>query len=194
MFGLQSIVATDEVWPPTLLLTRNPPLNAMVAEPEFRRAYLRGLKEASDGPLTELSQATGSMIDIYWDGLLANGVSPNTSEINARRTWISNRKNFLATQYASQDAAFVVSTADYSTTETTGNITGQAMVAAVAIEVLRNGVAVPVTPGWSADGSNKPVMWTLQVPLNMGANVFTIRSKEGTGTVLATGTMTITRQ
>jgi hypothetical protein len=194
VFGLQSIVATDEVWPPTSLATKNPPLNAMVAEPEFRRAYLRGLKEASDGPLTALAQATGTIIDIYRDGLLANSVSPNAIEIGVRKTWISNRKNFLVTRYVSQDATFGISTIDYAATATTGSIIGQAMVAAVTIEVVRSGAVVPATPIWSADANDKPVVWALDVPLNIGANAFTIRAKSGTGQVLGTGLVTITRQ
>ena len=150
----------------------------MYNHPPFRRAYLRALSEAINGPM--LSTNVNPVIDAKYAALKANAV--NVSRPDSVKSWIANRRSFIAKYLATNTAAFAITSNDgQSFVVSSGrNLIELSGTAPIEARTLRaNGIAYPVT--WTSITN-----WTMRVPLRSGPNSLGLRGHDAYGNALPT--------
>src|SRR5439155_9745521 len=172
---------------PLFTPTEDPTVSRMYNHPPFRRAYYRAVKKAVEGPLVAAN--INPLMDAKYNALLANGVSRSAGQTlaapTAVKTWISQRRNYLAQQLASIGSNFTITSnggADFSVSTNSVTLTGTAPIEVTSLKV--NGVEYPVT--WTSVTN-----WALQAVLEGGTNRFTIQAFDDTGQLINAGTATI---
>jgi hypothetical protein len=147
-----------------LFNSNDPVIARMYNHPPFRRAYLRVVQEAVNGPL--LAANCNPAMDAKYRSLAANGVTMSDGaplvDPSALKTWFSDRRGFLLAQLAQVAADFAVSgPGNITANSTLVTLSGTAPVTIKTITV--NGSEWPVT--W-----NDVTHWTLRVPVAYGTN------------------------
>src|SRR2546429_8012240 len=105
--------------PPLFPPTDDPRFTRMYNHPPFRRAYYRAVKKAVEGPLVAAN--INPLMDAKYNALVASGVTRSAGQAlaapTAVKTWISQRRDYLAQQLASVAANFAITSnggADFS--------------------------------------------------------------------------------
>jgi hypothetical protein len=176
-----------------------PEIGRMMDHPLFLRAYLRGLKDAAAGPLQEA--ARDAFINDTRQAILANGITtgddnaPQVKDyLNGRRTAIEG----LLPNYASQ---FIITGPNngnnFTTMSATAVLEGRAPVEVRTVGV--SGATVLGATTWSMapeNPPNRPIVWSISVSLQVGANNISVQGYDRNGSVLSgyTDTISITRQ
>ncbi len=158
-------------------------MGKIYANPAFRRAYLRALKDIANGPMT--SARANPVLDAKYAAFRTNGVSVVSP--SAIKSWIASMHNSLLTTLANEgaNAAFTVSNnngTDFSIDQNYLAITGTAPVEIKTISI--NGVPYPVT--WTSVNG-----WTIQYILNEGTNSLEIAGSDLNGNQIPNATRTI---
>ncbi|TFG63318.1 MAG: hypothetical protein E4H28_06560, partial [Gemmatimonadales bacterium] len=150
------------------------------SRPVFRRAYWRAMQDAVDGPLKP--GVCGPVMDDNYNALLANGIS--VADAAAVKTWIANRVNYIASQLAPvTNLAFSVTTGSFGTSSNPAVIAGRAPVRVKTILVNSNAYAT----AWTSDTD-----WTIEVPLQAGANLLNVTAWTASGAPAGSGQLTVT--
>lgn len=151
----------------------------------FRRAYLRAFLEAVAGPLQ--NARFDPIVDGRFAALAANGI--NVANPRPIKTWVTQRRNYLANRIATFDTPEFVITSNngnpFATDQPFVSLTGAAPLLAATLTL--NGAPVPVT--W-----NSATQWTLTVPLAGRENQFVLGARDSRGRPLPGMSDTITIQ
>ena len=142
-------------------------IDKMYNHPPFRRAYLRAMQDAINGPLT--ADNMGRTLDGRYDALVFNGV--NATPPNAVKTFVAERRAYMQTVLNANNAnaAFAITSNggnNFSTNKNFITISGTAPVGVKTIEV--NGVPYPVN--W-----NSVSTWSMTVPLPSASNLLNLK-------------------
>src|SRR4029453_11935549 len=118
---------------------QDPVITRMFNHPPFRRAYLRALQEAVDGPLSPaLSDA---MLEAKFQGLTAEGIA--VSPPTGLRSYIAARRSVAQSQLNTANPPFALNGSEaFSTNRNWVVLTGTAPLAVHTIMV--NDVAYPL--------------------------------------------------
>ena len=171
-----------------LFNSSDPVIGRMYAHPPFRRAYLRTVEEAVNGPL--ISAVIDPVMDAKYAAFVANGVTQssggNLAPPNSVKSFIVNRRNYLAQQLANVAASFALTSNNatgFSTDQSLVMLTGTAPIRVQMIRVngVARGVAWTTVTNWSVDYSLKP-----------GANVLTIEGLNRYGDFVPNAAVNIT--
>ena len=172
---------------PLFTPTDDPTVTRLYNHPPFRRAYYRAVKKAVEGPL--LAANINPLMDAKYNALVASGVTRSAGQAlaapTAVKTWISQRRDYLAQQLASVAANFAITSnggADFSASANSVTLAGTAPIEVTSLEV--NGADYRVT--WTTVTN-----WAIQVALESGANSFTIRAFDYNGALIIGGTAAI---
>lgn len=134
-------------------LLPDPTTQRWFAHPPFRRAYLRALQAAVDGP----TLAAAGLLDAKWAAFQTNGIRVTSPSVY--KTFLIARRQSILQQLAPFTVPFHVDGATdgaMSTAEATVTLTGRAPFKVEAIQV--NGVAYQAT--WAT-----PTNWSLTLPV-----------------------------
>lgn len=148
-----------------LFIADDPTVQKMYDHPPFRRAYLRAVLDAVNGPLK--NSIADPVMDAKYNALLANGVtmsdgSPLTDP-SAVKTWFNDRRNFLIATLNSNVANFSVTFPSNMFT-TNNNLLRIGGTAPVEVETIKiNGQAVDIT--WTSVSN-----WVALYPLENATN------------------------
>ncbi|HZR18234.1 MAG TPA: lamin tail domain-containing protein, partial [Verrucomicrobiae bacterium] len=162
MFDFNIVLGNSGSWAPgqNLFLVNSADGNEakMLANPTFRRMYLRALQELVNGPLTVSN--TAPLIDAKYNAFVANGL--NVENTAAIKGWLDSARINIASQIFS--TTFSVS----PSVVLIGNVAIVSGTAPVNIKtVLVNGIEWPIT--WKSITS-----WSVTVPLIPGYNSFSV--------------------
>jgi hypothetical protein len=149
-------------------------MSAIYNQPEYRRAYWRGLKDVAEGPF--LSAKADPPMDARFAAYSASGV--NVDAPDYIKVWINQRRAYLLSELAKMDTTNFTLAGPGSFTAPTNLIalSGVAPIGVRTIEV--NGIAWPVT--WTTLTN-----WTLRVPLSAATNQLTVIGLDGRGQPVA---------
>jgi hypothetical protein len=153
----------------------DPTVTRMYNHPPFRRAYLRAIQAAVDGPLQ--SSQCNPVMDAKYASLVAHGITlcdgSSLTAPTALKTWFSQRRTALLSQLAAANAPFSVAGRTNLTLAT--NLVTLSGTAPIALKTLTiDGVAWPVT--WTTVSN-----WTLRVPVDAGTNRLVIAGRDREG-------------
>ncbi|MGV3772445.1 MAG: lamin tail domain-containing protein [Verrucomicrobiales bacterium] len=156
----------------------------MMQFPAFRRAYLRALHEAANGPM--VASRVNPVIDAKYNSLLANGIPASSPQ--SVKTWIANRRSYILSELGSVTAPFAITVnggRNFSTNRNYIQLTGTAPVQVKTIRV--NGVEYPVT--WTG-----VTTWSIPFALPARQNLLTIQGYDSDGNQVAgaSSTMSVT--
>ena len=156
----------------------DPIIARMYNHPPFRRAYLRVVQEAVDGPL--LAANSSPAMDAKYKSLVANGITVSDgaplASPAALKTWFSDRRNALLAQLATVAANFSISgSPSFTVSSNLVTLSGTAPISVESITV--NGIPWPVT--WTGVST-----WTVSVPLVPGTNLLTVLGNDSQGNVI----------
>lgn len=153
----------------------------MFSIPAFRRAYLRTLYEAANGPMSPAR--INGIIDTRQKALQDNGLL--VEDTTAMKNWIQNRRNYILSQLGGVSAGFTITSnggQNYSTNRNTLILTGSAPVQVKTIRI--NGVDFPVI--WTGVSS-----WETRVALARGVNTLVVEGYDSQGRLVSGATDTI---
>jgi hypothetical protein len=172
--GFNSDAATDSIY--NIL---DPTLRWMITNtPAIHREYLRGYREALDGPL--VPGVAAAVLDERYASLVQNNVfmvSPAAIE-----AYLSARRNYLLTVVPS--AEFAVANAAYQTVSGSNMITLSGTGSLSTEEIVVNGVSYAVT--WTSVTN-----WTVTVPLASGSNTLAVTAKDRKGVALTNASASV---
>ncbi|MBI3416210.1 MAG: lamin tail domain-containing protein [Verrucomicrobia bacterium] len=162
----------------------DPMVTKLLNNPRFRRAYFRAMEDAVNGPL--VSTTVGPLLDAKYAALKANGIG--VSDPSAIKSFIAQRRSYLQAVLSSNASPFTITSgagANFSVNNNFLSLTGKAPISVKTIEV--NGVSYPAS--WTTVSN-----WTLNVPLNAGANALSVKGYNLRGDLVtgATGNITVT--
>ena len=115
----------------------------LYANPQFRRMYLRGLKEMAAGHMQ--ANRVEPVIDARQAALTASGVNVPAANVTALKNWIRDARNSITNTVRAEDATEfrLTSASEVTTSNNLVVITGEAPVEIAFIRI--NGVDYPVT-------------------------------------------------
>jgi hypothetical protein len=175
-FGLGDGTQTD------LFATIEEVTARMMETPEFRRAYLRVLADAANGPM--VASRVNAVIDAKFLGLAQNGIAASSPE--TVKQWIADRRSFVLQEVAGASASFAITSNNGNNFTTNRNTLVLRGNAPVHIKTLRvNGVEYPVR--WTSLTG-----WELQLALDPQQNVLRIEGYDSNGRLVAQAVDTIT--
>ncbi|MDB6055526.1 MAG: CotH protein [Verrucomicrobiales bacterium] len=157
----------------------DPIIAKILATPEFQRIYWQTFIRLMDGPL--LDSKANPLLDSKYLGFQGNALPLNNPD--AIKSFIASRKTYLTSLLAGQRAAFSITTPSYSTNGNLAAFSGLAPADAVSFKI--NGITY--SPIW-----NTSTNWTLQIPINSGANVLTVQTFDYKGNAISGGSGTVT--
>ncbi len=159
----------------------DPTIRQMYETPAFVRLYWAALKEAME---TFFQASTiDPILDAKYAAFRANNVSLNSP--GAIKSWIGQRRTYLASQLNTVSAAFAITSnngSDFSTAQPFLTLTGSAPVSVRTIIV--NGIPYPLT--WLS-----PTLWSLRLALQPGVNTLAVHGLDRHGLAVAAATDTI---
>jgi hypothetical protein len=163
--------------------TADVPMNTLYNTPVYRRAYLRALREITEGVFVNAN--ADPLMDARFQAFQDSDV--HVTAPNLIKTWISQRRSYILSELARLDPPnFIVSTpAQFSSSTNLIAING---VAPISLHTIRvNGIAWPVT--WTT-----PTNWTMRVPLEQATNNLVIAGYNIDGVPVAgtTNLLTVT--
>ena len=137
----------------------NLPMEAIYNHPQFRRSYLRSLRDLVDGPFLDAPLA--SMLDARFAAFAASGVS--VGDPGFIRLWVRQRRDYILDQLRGVESArfSLLSPTSFSTETNLITLSGTAPLA--ASEITINGVARAIR--WMSLSN-----WTLRLPLEQATN------------------------
>ncbi len=168
-----------------LFNSEDPTISRMYNHPPFRRAYLRTIERAVNGPMR--SEICGPVMDAKYQALVANGITlcdgQSLTDPTVVKTWFAQRRAFLISQLALASAPFALSSSgDYTTNASVVKVKGTAP---IAIETIRvNGAAQPIT--WDSLTN-----WTVIVNLAAGLNILHLDAYDSTGALSGSAQLAI---
>jgi hypothetical protein len=159
----------------SLFSSEDPTVSRMYNHPPFRRAYLRAVQAAVDGPM--MASNYEPVMDAKYRDLVENGVTlcdggalVDPTEV---KQWFATRRDFLVGQLASAAATFAVNgPTSFTASSNLVTLAGTAPVTVKTITV--NGQAWPVT--WTTVNT-----WTLRLPLVAGGNSLVVAALDTAG-------------
>jgi len=155
------------------------PMTKIFNTPAFRRAYWRALKELCNGPM--LANNVNAIMDAKFAAFQANGINV-TSPSTAVKAWIASARTSILSQLAAVDASGFTAAGPGTTANNLVTLTG---VAPVEVKTIRvNGVAYATT--W-----NTVTNWTMNVPVNSGANSLVVSAYDIYGRLLSNYSATV---
>lgn len=172
---------------------QNPEVERMFNHPPFQRAYLRGLRDAANGPMQ--TAAYNAFLNAATRALADNGIA--TGPINFTTTYLDQRRNKILTEPQLQSPPVFAITSNngqnFTTTQSSVTLAGTAPVEVVTTQ-MSSSTATAGTLVWPT-----VTTWNLPLTLAIGANVITVQGFDRLGQPLQpTGTytkqITITRQ
>jgi hypothetical protein len=163
--------------------------------PALMRNYWRKHQELVDGPLQ--TNRFNTMIDRYYQGHISNGISafikpiPNDSlilipsEIDRLKVWLAGRRVYLSDRILTYtNCPFSVATTSFSTGNKQATLSGIAPVRVMSIRAT----GVEQEASWSTLTN-----WQIKVALTAnGANPLNITAHDRSGTLIGSGTPTVT--
>lgn len=166
----------------------DPVIRRLYAQPAFRRAYFRAVKDALDGPLANLR--VNDYLDAKYAALVANGVTKSAGATlappDAAKDFLRQRRDFLLEQLAAVAADFRLTTGDGAT------------VVADRTPVTLAGTAPIEVATVIADGAHPPATWTsvkewrLAVAAPRGQSRVTLQGLDRFGRALPDARTTVT--
>lgn len=166
----------------------DPVIRRMYAQPAFRRAYFRAVKDALEGPLADLR--VNNHLDARYAALVANGVTKsagvNLAPPDPAKEFLRQRRDFLREQLAELAADFRVTTGDGTIVLT--DRSPLTLVGTAPIDVAT------VT----AEGALQPATWTsvtdwrLEVAAPGGESTVTLQGLDRFGRPLPDARTTVT--
>jgi hypothetical protein len=152
----------------------DPTVARMYTQPEFRRAYLRAVRDAVDGPLR--SDQVEPYMDALHGALTAAGVNPaSTAE---GKTWLRQRRAYLLQELAKVEAPFALIWPEAAPVRSAGNLVtlrGTAPVTVASVRILGR----PYPLRWTSVTN-----WSLELPLAAGTNVLELLAYDGRNTAM----------
>jgi len=166
----------------SLYAVNDPTIGRMYQHPPFRRAYLRALKEAIQGPYS--SAAFESRVRDLETALTGNAVP--VGSLAPLRTWMEARRNFIRTAVALEDTSqFRLLAPPAAGYETNRNLVILRGTAPVHIKtVLANGRPYPTR--WTT-----PIAWEMTVPLHPGTNDLRIAGLDRWGLLVGSNELAV---
>ena len=162
-----------------LFKTGDPTIARMYTHPPFRRAYLRALQDAANGPL--VASRIAPLLDAKYAALRADGVS--VSPATVVKSYVEARRNQILTQLAAVAASFTVAgPVGFTSVTNVTTLTGTAPIAVKTIVV--NDSAYPIV--WTSLSG-----WSLRVPLAPGANPLVLTGYDVRGQPVAGASKTL---
>jgi len=162
-------------------------LATIINLPPNRRLYA--------GHLRHLCQTafTNAFLDPVINHLHSPAVANRSQYAATLRTYVTNRRNYVLAQIATQfpAVAFAIATnvgADFATAETAAVVDGTGWIDVREILVSRNGSPPQPAPVTWLDGRR----WRVTLPVVSGANAFTLTAADHGGTAVGSDTITIT--
>jgi hypothetical protein len=149
-------------------------MSAIYNQPEYRRAYWRGLKDVAEGPF--LNAKADPPMDARFAAYSASGVNVDAPDYIKR--WISDRRTYILSELAKIDMAnlSVSGPLSFATPTNLISLSGFAPISVRTIEV--NGIAWPIT--WTTLTN-----WILRLPLSVAVNQLTVIGRDGRGQTVA---------
>ena len=159
----------------------DPTFNRIYGTPALVRPYWAAMQEALTG-FFQL-QYINPILDAKYAAFKANGIGlSGPADI---KTWITQRRAFILTQFAAVDTTFAITTAggrDFTSTNESVTLAGLAPVTVASFRI--NGVATPVN--WDTVTN-----WSASVHLLGGTNVFEIDGYDRLGNMVPGSSGTI---
>ncbi|HWN93995.1 MAG TPA: lamin tail domain-containing protein, partial [Methylomirabilota bacterium] len=149
-------------------------MSAIYSQPEYRRAFWRGLKDVADGPF--LNANADPPMDARFAAYSASGV--NVDAPDYIKVWISQRRAYILSELAKVDTTNfnIGGSGNFATPTNLLALSGVAPIGVRTIEV--NGIAWPVT--WTTLTN-----WTVRVPLAAASTQLTVIGLDGRGRPIA---------
>ena len=170
-----------------LFNSEDPAIERMYTTAVFRRAYLRFVRRAVDGPLS--AEVSGPVMDARHESLVANGIThcdgSALRDPSGVKQWFAERRTYLISQLNQLPSLFSVTNNngnEITTDADTIVLGGQAPFEVVGLRV--NGVQLPVH--WRTT-----IHWHLDLKLEPGTNVYTVEGYDFSGAVIAQDQITI---
>ena len=160
----------------------DPVTTRIYADPPYRRAYWRLLKESVNGPM--LATNYNPVFDELDAAMTANALTHNSP--NGWKTWLANRRTYLLTQLNSVNTTFALTSnggADFTTNAPRTALGGTAPVEITDIRI--NGASFPLA-------FPSVTNWSTTVPLQLGTNALTVQGFDRFGNLVGTDTITVT--
>ena len=146
----------------------DPVISKFYSHPAFRRAYLRAMRDALDGPL--LSENMDPVMDGIHEAFRQGGV--NAASPESIKSWVQQRRLTLEQAVSEGGGVFEVTSgggADFSVDDNYLTLEGTAPVQAREIEF--NGTVLPVE--WTSVNR-----WRAALALEPGANAFVLNARD----------------
>ena len=161
-----------------LFVSNDPVISRMYNHPPFRRAYLRAVQRAVEGPL--ISTNCDPVMDAKYASYLANGVrfcdGQALNAPDAVKVWFRDRRVALQTQLNSVAADFSLSANTPLTAASSPvTLTGTAPIRIRSLQL--NGIDLPVT--WTS-----VTTWSASVPLLNATNALTLTGLDSQGVMI----------
>ncbi len=162
-----------------LFTSDDPTVTRMYNHPPFRRAYLRSVDEAVNGPLNSIR--SDPAMDAKYRSLVENGITHCDGNLltdpTQVKTWFRQRRTVLQSELAKITADF--SMLGPSNLTVFSNLVTLSGTAPVGIQTIRvNGIAWPIT--WTSITD-----WTVQFPVAPGTTAAIITGHDKLGNVIA---------
>lgn len=147
-----------------LFNSHDPVIASMLANPKFRRIYLRAFHDAVHGPFQ--GSAMNPVMNAYHSSFVANGLS--ISAPASISSWVRERRTFILSELAAVGAPFAITTnSGQNFTSPSAQVTLQGSAPVEVAQLHVNGVPWPVE--WTTVNT-----WRIVIPLGGGANSFAI--------------------
>src|SRR5258706_2087247 len=179
--------------------------SGMMQHPPFKRAYLRALLDAANGPL--LASNIDPFLDANYyalsvtNGLGSDELSPNSATIGgySLKSYFSTCRNNILNNYINPIASTPLAvTSPANNANVVSNLLVMTGTAPIAVKTIKiNGIEYPVT--WTS-----VTQWTLTLALSAGANSLVLQGYNNAGnavpgaivtnTVNCTGTVALTEE
>jgi hypothetical protein len=163
-----------------LFASDDPTVTRLYTHPPFRRAYFRAVQNAVNNAFIQPKYE--ALMDAKYDSLVANGITLCDGQPLAApglvKTWFSQRRTYLVNQLNTVNAPFAITSNggnDFSSDTNFVTLAGTAPVEVQHIQV--NGIDYPLT--WTSVTN-----WSIRVPVNAGANAFSLTALDPNGHVL----------
>ncbi|MEW6156102.1 MAG: lamin tail domain-containing protein [Verrucomicrobiota bacterium] len=154
----------------------DPNITRLLTHPPFLRAYLRAMQDAIQGPL--VATRLNAFLDANDAALRGN----NVSEIGPQqaKSWFAGRVTVMQNELAARDGVFALEAPANQITTSNTFVPAEGTAPVAVREIRLNGSALPVT--WSfVPGTQRPIRWQAQVPLQTGENVLHFEGFDGRG-------------
>lgn len=160
-------------------INNDPVIDRLYKMPLFRRIYLRIFQEATDTALRD--DRFGPLLDAKYKSLLDNGAGPSSPV--PLKTFVQGRRAYLLDSVIPKTNFTVFASDTLVTNVNYLVLTGAAPV--IVDHIAVNGVVYPLQ--WTST-ADRPILWSLQMPLKAGANDLVVQAFDRFGNLVTNGT------